>query len=295
MKDLRFLLMLSLPALLFSACLSIGGGISMFDAFDTVVFIAQTAESIQKSTEELTPENEYYIGRAVAATIFGQYKPYTDARANAYVNNVGVSLAYQSNRPETYGGYHFQILDSDDINAFAAPGGIILITRGLIECAQSEDELAAILAHEVGHVVLEHGLKTIKQSRQTAAITDAAVRAGKQLGGTELREVTNLFGDSIGDVMKQMVNAGYSREWEKDADHESVVILKQAGYDPMALVRVLEVMDTRLKPGGLDFSKTHPDPKDRIRDVKGFIGQYEEPGPAPVAREKRFQAELRLN
>ena len=102
---------------------------------------------------------------------------------------LGQSLAQFSERPETFGGYHFLALDSAEINAFAAPGGLILVTRGLLDCCQTEDELAAVLAHEIGHVEKQHGLRAIRTGRLNSALTILAVEAGKNLAGEQLAEV----------------------------------------------------------------------------------------------------------
>lgn len=120
--------------------------------------VQRVAGAAQRATAEITPRQEYYIGRAVAATILKQYRPWNHPAANAYVNKVGQSLALVSDAPQTFGGYHFLVLDSPEINAFAAPGGLILVSRGLLACCGSEDELAAVLAHEISHVQLKHGL-----------------------------------------------------------------------------------------------------------------------------------------
>ena len=106
--------------------------------------INRTTRAVTKTFEDITPEQEYYIGRTVAATVLLGYKPLPTAGLNDYVNRVGQSLSQFSTRPETFGGYHFLVLDSADINAFAAPGGLILVTRGLLDCCQTEDELAAV-------------------------------------------------------------------------------------------------------------------------------------------------------
>jgi predicted Zn-dependent protease len=254
--------------------------------------INKSVQAVGKTFEDITPEQEYYIGRAVAAVIFSTYPPYQSAKANDYVNLLGQSLALASERPETYGGYHFQILDSDQINAFAAPGGLILVTRGLLRCAENEDEAAAILAHEIGHVVKEHGLQAIKTSRLTTALTSVALTAAETAGPEELSELTSVFGDSIGDITSTLVNSGYSRTLESEADHQAVAILRQAGYDPAALVKMLQVMEKKLSPGGLDFAKTHPDPKDRIADVQSVLSEAAPAAAAPAQRQTRYKTAL---
>lgn len=248
--------------------------------------------SSEKASEKITPEQEYYIGRSVAATILTTYKPYEqDAAALRYLNVLGQSLALSSAKPETFGGYHFSILDTDEINAFAAPGGLIVVSRGLLRCCRTEDALAAVLAHEVGHVEREHGLNAIEKGRRTAFLTTLAVTAGKSLGGDQLAELTKNFEGTITDITKTMVNSGYSRQSEFEADASAIRILKAVGYNPDGLVDMLDQMQKRLKPGDHGFGATHPAPKDRIEAARKLIGNPV-PISAPAARQQRFQAAM---
>jgi predicted Zn-dependent protease len=254
--------------------------------------INRTAKAVDKSAEDITPEQEYYIGRAVAAKILGTYAPYPEKGPNDYINKAGAALALYSDRPETFGGYHFLILETPAINAFASPGGLILVSRGLLRCTENEDEVAAILAHEIGHVVKRHGLNAIKTSRLNDALTSAALTAGELAAPEEMAKLTETFGDSINDITSTLVNSGYSRAQESEADHQAVVILQRAGYDATAMVRMLEIMKKKLKPGGMDFSKTHPDPADRIKDVKSALKGYTPPSAPPAERLARYRAAL---
>jgi predicted Zn-dependent protease len=227
----------------------------------------------------------------VGATILAQYRPYTESGPTEYLNLLGRTLSFASERPETFGGYHFLILDSQEINAFAAPDGLIFVSLGLLACADSEDTVAAILAHEIAHVVKQHGLQAIKKSRVTSALTSVAIASAQTAGSDELAKLTTVFEDSIGDITATLVNNGYSRAFEKEADLMAVQILERVGYDPNALVRMLEVMETRLEPGGLDFAKTHPDPVVRIAEIRKVLA--EAPTPPPQAeREARYQVAL---
>jgi len=255
--------------------------------------IRKAGAALAKTFEDLTPEQEYWIGRSVAATVMGQYRPADRDALNQYVNLVGQSLAFFSDRPETFRGYHFLVLDSDDINAFAAPGGLIFVTRGMLRLCRSEDALAAVLAHEIGHVQGRHGLRAIDRSRLTSALTVLAVEGGKHLGSKDLAEVTKAFEGSIGDVSKTLMNSGYSRALEAEADAAAVTILRRAGYDPWALIDMLTEMKKQLKPGGLDFAKTHPDPAVRVAAVrKSLTSSAVDAAPSP-ARNRRFEQALR--
>ncbi|HPF99260.1 MAG TPA: M48 family metallopeptidase [Kiritimatiellia bacterium] len=249
--------------------------------------INKSAAAVEKTFQDITPEQEYYIGRAVAATVLGAYKPFDKDTANAYLNELGQTLAMASDKPETFGGYHFLVLDTDEINAFAAPGGLILVSRGMIRCCKSEDALAAVLAHEIGHVQNEHGLRAIKKGRLTSALTVLAMESAKNLAGNDLAEVTKAFEGSISDITGTMMNSGYARNLERDADAAAVTIMKRVGYNPEALVEMLEEMQKNWKPDGPGFAKTHPTPESRIADIKKMITNAA-PVAKPAERQKRF-------
>jgi predicted Zn-dependent protease len=253
--------------------------------------IRKSGRAVARSFEDFTPEQEYYIGRTVGAMIMKQYRPYTDKTALIYINTLGQTLARFSDLPETFGGYHFLILDSDEINAFAAPGGLIFVTRGMLRCCRNEDAVAAVLAHEIGHVQEKHGLQAIKKSRITSALTIIGMESAKQLGGQELSDLTRIFEKSISDVTATLVNNGYSRSFEREADRSAITILQRVGYNPLALVDMLEVMEKRLEPGGPDFARTHPPPKSRISDIRN-MADITRQLQTPRTRQARFQAAL---
>lgn len=253
--------------------------------------LQKSGAAVARSFEEFTPEQEYYIGRTVGTMVLQKYPPYNNQAATTYINTLGQVLARASDLPETYGGYHFMIQDSSEINALAAPGGLIFVTRGMLRCCRHEDAVAAVLAHEIGHVQLKHGLQAIKKSRVTAALTTLGVEGAKTFGGEELAQLTETFEDSITDITNTMINNGYSRGFERQADQSAVTILKRVGYDPNGLTDMLKVMDKRLKPGRIDFAKTHPSPHNRIADIEQMVGNVA-PVRSPKARQRRFQRAL---
>lgn len=254
--------------------------------------INRTASAAGKAFEQITPEQEYYIGRSVAASLLGQYKAAELKAANAYLNLLGQTLATQSDKPETFGGYHFAIMDSDEINAFAAPGGLILVSRGLLRCCQSEDAVAAVLAHEIGHVQAEHGLRAIKKSRLTSAFTILAAEGAKNLGSEQLAQLTTAFEGTITDITGTLINSGYSRTLESEADAAAITIMQRTGYNPTALKQMLEQMHARMPADDKGFGKTHPDPQDRIKDIALLlegVGAVEK----QAARQKRFEKAMK--
>jgi predicted Zn-dependent protease len=252
--------------------------------------IRKSSTAVGQAFTDITPEQEYYIGRAVGATLLDRYRPFDRAAVNRYLSQIGRTLALSSELPETFGGYHFLVLDSDEINAFAAPGGLIFVSRGMLRCCRNEEEVAAVLAHEIGHVQLRHGLQAIKKSRLTSALTIIGTEGAKQFGGKELAELTSAFEGSIQDVTTTLVNNGYSRAFEREADKAALTILARTGYDPGALASMLAEMGRRLKPGGADFARTHPDPEDRIAEL---TSSGRRPADADIKlRRERFQGQL---
>jgi predicted Zn-dependent protease len=285
----RFLLLAAL-VMAVAACSSMDLSVG------NVVALGQGVQQVQQANQtEFTPEQEYYIGRAVAANLLSTRKVYDNKAATDYLNVLERALVIYSDRPETFGGYHVLIMDSDEINAFAAPGGLILVTRGLLRCATTEDGIAAILAHETSHIVLKHGLNAIAKSRQTAAWKNLGVAVANTAGGSNVQELTSIFKDSIADITNTLVNNGYSRDLELQADQMALKIMAGAGYDPQAFDAMLKVMEKKEKPGGLDFTKTHPAPKIREDAVEKTLGT--EPAvtvttDAAAARQARYKAAL---
>lgn len=253
--------------------------------------IRRSARAVVRSAEEFTPEQEYYIGRSVGAVVLGKYKPYDRDPVNRYVNLLGQTLAQASDWPEIFAGYRFLVLDSDEINAFATPGGHIFVTRGLLRCCRSEDALAAVLAHEIGHINLRHGMQAIEKARVTEALTTIAAEGAKSLGSQEVASLTRTFEGTIADITATLINRGYARTSEYEADRAAVALLRRVGYDPNALVAMLTVMQTNLRPGGADFARTHPAPADRIAEIRKSL-PARSAAPPPAARQQRFETLL---
>jgi predicted Zn-dependent protease len=253
--------------------------------------INRSVAAVEKSFQDLTPEQEYYIGRAVAATLLSTYPPLDDPQANAYLNQLGQTLALASDQPETFGGYHFLLLDSDELNAFACPGGLILVTRGLVRCCGSEDALAAVLAHEIGHVQGKHGVRAIKKSRLTSALTIIGAEGARTFGSEEVAKLAEDLEGSVQDVTQALVVGGYSRDLEREADHAAVTIMDRIGYNPRGLEVMLKEMGKSWNPSGPGFARTHPSPADRLKDVgPSFAGRG--PVAAPAPRTQRFGTAL---
>jgi len=254
--------------------------------------LVKSAEAVEKSFADITPEQEYYIGRAVGATIISSYSVYDNEEANRFVNVLGKSVARFSDMPETFRGYHFLVLDTDEISAFATPGGFIFLSRGMIRLCKTEDDLAAVIAHEVGHIQHKHAVKAIKSSRLTSAFTIIGLSAAKELVGPDLAKVTEAFEGSITDITKTMTQGGYARGQEREADRAAITILKRMGYKQESLINVLERMGAALETDTRGFGSTHPPASARIKDLKAIVDDTGTPVPTSV-RQKRFDGLLK--
>jgi beta-barrel assembly-enhancing protease len=246
----------------------------------------RTGSAIKKASEDLTDEQEYFVGRAVAAQIFGKYEPSKDAELNRYVRKLGQAVAMVSDRPETFNGYRFIVLETKEPNAFAAPGGFVFITKGLIAMTRSEDELAGALAHEVAHVNLKHGLGTISSARKGEVVGIILAEAGKNSGVGYVSKLTGLFEGMITDVSKTLLSKGYSRDSELAADALGAEIAKRAGYDPRGLSRMIARLGS--VPSKIGMLKTHPSPQERVQKLSSVAtpGAYR----SSSARDQRFKA-----
>lgn len=282
-------------ALLFLSIISFGLGdivdIVESDELESAVTVYQ---AFDEANREITATEEYYIGRAVAANILASSTPMLNWDAVQYVNKIGSVIAGFSPVPFTYGGWHFMILDDNTINALSCPGGIVLINKGLCDLAQNEDELAAILAHEVAHITLQHGIQSVEKAKLTSAWTTLGREGAEQLGSDDVQELSENYGAVVDDITMNLVTKGYSRESEQQADSLAVHIMARAGYDPGALAEMLERMDRLPGNSGPGFWQTHPAPSDRAQWVLEEIEACElaSPGTEEITvRTARFLAE----
>jgi len=227
------------------------------------------------SQEELTPEDEYYLGRAVAANILAAYEPYTaDPELTRYLNRICQTIVINSVQPAIFKDYSVIVLDSQEFNAFASPGGHIFVTRFLVETATSEDMLATVIAHELAHVMLKHSASIIDDFRLNDEMAALAEKARDLSGNTEAATRLMSFRNSVSAVIDALFKNGYSQAQEFEADMEAVALLAAAGYYPGALVEMLKLLQ-KVQPSQKEgFSATHPSPEQRIANVAGWVDRY---------------------
>lgn len=218
------------------------------------------AKSAGRAGTEIGEKEEIEIGREMAAMLLGAAPLAADERLQRYVNRVGRWLAAQTERPNL--PWQFGVLEAPQLNAFAAPGGFVFITRGLLERMRSEAELAGVLAHEIVHVVRKHHLRAIQKNAQTALAADAlslALQDSRSPG----REKLIAFGI-------EMYSRGLDKSDELEADRLGVVIAARGGYDAYGLpvmLQVLQAMNPEDSGLALMF-KTHPAPAERLEALE---------------------------
>ena len=291
----RLLLLFAFCALPLAACAAVLNALEEATDENTAEGkLVRSANRARKGFQDLDPSEEHFIGRSVAAQILAMpaYQVADDAKLTAYVERIGHGLVATNDKVRRpFLDYRFAVLATDEVNAFACPGGLILVSRGLIAKTTSEDELAAILAHEIAHVTLRHGVAAIQKANLAQAFTYLVGGAAQAaMTQEDLDKLTNLFDGSIDDIVQTLITNGYSRESEAEADALGREFLATTGYDPQGLERVLHHMEGEGGHGGM-FA-THPAPKDRIASLgapKPFTGDTK----ALAARQKRYAAALK--
>jgi predicted Zn-dependent protease len=252
--------------------------------------VLETGEKIRGTFADITEEEEYYIGRSVAALILAKYPVYENEAVTRYLNTVGNAVSAFSDRPEIYAGYHFLVLDSEEVNALSAPSGFIFVTKGLLRRCRDEEMLALILAHEVGHVTGKHGLQAIKKSRLAELFTFVGTEAVQRYGPEQIARLTNLFEGALSDIVEQLIERGYDRKYEYDADAMAVAYGSRTGYEPGGIVRFLETMVNDTSPAaGRGWFKTHPTAEQRIDRINREIGSLKTAPRIDEVRTKRLK------
>lgn len=211
---------------------------------------------------EQTEAEEIAAGDAVTAMYLGSAPLVADNKVQRYVNAIGKRVASKSNRPDL--PWSFGVIETESINAFAAPGGKVLITKGLFQMLDTEDELAWVLGHEVAHVDREHHWKLIKRQKligQGADLAATQVDTGSALGEAAF--------DMVKDFLKKMISSGIDRGGEYEADVDGVYLSTAAGYDSTAGLAVLDKLSEAAGGSG-DVSflyQTHPTAEDRTNHI----------------------------
>jgi len=208
-------------------------------------------------------EEEIALGREIAGNLLGAAPLVKDEALQKYVNSVGRWVASQSERSDL--PWHFGVIESDDLNAFAAPGGYIMITKGLYRKMNNEAQLAGVLGHEIGHVVAKHQLKVLQKQQ--------LLNLGASFLSKKIGKDNKVISKAIGSGA-EISARGLDKEAEFEADRLGLSYATRSGYEPFGLTDILQIMG---QTGKNDSSvallfKTHPHPDERLASLGDAIG-----------------------
>lgn len=282
MKGLK--LVLGLVVLLITACSGmVINGVDFGKAMDI------SAKAF--SSGDLSEKNERNMGAQMVAIVLGSAPVHSNKELQSYVNRVGYWVALHSERPKLE--WQFAVVDTSAVNAFAMPGGFIVVTSGMLDLLSNEAELAAVLAHEIAHVNNRHYLKAMEKMESLSLASDIAFFAGdvyQANRGDNNREFyrNKAVAKKLLNTTAELYSKGLERGDEFEADSHAVTLVARAGYDPYAVAHVLQKLaslstdDSNLQ---LLFN-SHPKPDDRIDSVQATFDQLSLSQGAVI--EKRF-------
>jgi predicted Zn-dependent protease len=244
--------------------------------------LIDTVKSVGQATTEITEQQEAQIGKEYAALLVGAAPLFDNADVQRYVNRVGRWLSLNAERPDL--NWRFGVLDSDNINAFATPGGYVFVTKGLLARLRSEAELAGVLAHEITHVVRKHHLTALRKGAGMQAGANILAEFAAQRGSNQAVSERLISG------VKEVMLRGLDKDEEFEADRMGVVIAGRAGYDPYGLPAVLQMLQAmNPQDSGLALLfATHPAPDARLDTLERVMGARLDRFAAQPAVTERF-------
>lgn len=224
--------------------------------------LAAFAQNYKPGFNIFSPQQDYEIGRQSALSANRQLRTSTDAR----VTRIGKRLAARA--PGTRFPYEFRVVEDGSINAFALPGGFIYINCGALQAARSEDEVAAVLAHEIAHVSLRHGTNQASK----AYIAQAGLGlVGSLLGGRTNSGLGQVMG-TIGGFGLNTLFLKYGRTAEQQADSLGMQMMRRAGYNPRGMIAFLQTIQRHSGGRSVEFLSSHPNPSNRIARLERQLG-----------------------
>jgi beta-barrel assembly-enhancing protease len=241
-------------------------GVSLFSYFSSRQDNPVTGET---QYIDITPDQEIAMGLQAAPEMEAEFQG-EDPNQNdqATVDQVGNTIVQNSPAGQTPYQYDFHLLaDTQTVNAFALPGGQVFITRALYDLLQSQGELAGVLGHEISHVVARHSAEQIAKTKLTDGLTGAAV-----IATYDPNNPSSANSAQIAMLIGQMINLKYSRDDELEADKYGVCFMKDAGFDPNGMIKVMQVLQSLDQGGNTpEFFSTHPNPASRITRIQEAI------------------------
>ncbi len=227
------------------------------------------------NASNIVEEQEVQFGQNMSAVLLGTRPLYENEAINVYVNQVGMWLASNSSRPEL--AWQFGVINSSAINAFAAPGGFVFITSGMLMQLENEAQLAAILAHEIIHVTEQHHLNAIKDEAFRGAVTETLFVSAEayqaNTGSKNENKHYTAWANKITSMAQDLYAKGLDRDDELQADQYGIRLLAKSGYDPFAFIDNLQVLQSIAADDSslALLYKTHPAPEQRLQALAGQL------------------------
>lgn len=289
MKSLPFFrssVLVLATAILCTSCGNVSGlKVGNFDVMKTL----KVAEDTHNAIAPLSEADEISLGEGIASNLLGLAPLLNDREVQAYVNRVGRWLSMHSERPDL--PWTFAVIDSDEVNAFAAPGGYIVITKGMLLKMRSEAELAGVLGHEIAHVLRKHHLTAMQTANARSAFKGglSLIGSAKNYSPT----VLNLLSGGT-----EIYSRSLDKEDEFESDRMGVVLAARAGYDPFGLPAMLLTLQSinNKDPGMQLLFQTHPKLSDRLNELDKVMGKdFERFDNLPNAQARFSKVTARLN
>jgi len=257
-------------------------GAAMASGLD-VQALTGNMKRLRQATQQMPLSEERAIGRGMAERLMGASPPVKDARVQRYVNRVGLWVAEGSQRPHLT--WTFGVLDTPAVNAFAAPGGFVFITRGLFLLLNNEGELAVVLGHEIAHVTERHHLEALAQDARVGITADLVASAAR--GNLDRGQLAQMIRAGA-----RLYALGLKRQDEFQADRIGIALAARAGYDPWTFMDTLTTLQAVHPdaPAMALQSKTHPSPQERRAHLLGELDQDFGQGDPGARPETRFDA-----
>ena len=227
----------------------------------------------------MTLQQERELGEKVLQEVRSRWPLVQDRSVNEYISRIGKRI-FQKIEPQPF-HYRFFVLNTPDVNAFAVPGGLVFINSGLILLVESEDELAGVICHEIGHVAARHIAKQSEKGQKLSLAALGAIIAAIFVGGQAAGALTTATM-----AASQTAMLKYSREDEEEADYLGLKFMRQAGYDPHGMLTMLKKFRRISGPAFSDppaYLLTHPAPEERIADLEIQLVRYPQENSVPKA------------
>lgn len=245
-----------------------------------LISCATTGPGGKQSLIIIPTSQEVSIGEGMAQQVEEQEKVLPDSAWQSYITEIGTRIVAVCDRKDI--DYHFTVIESDVVNAFAAPGGYVYFYTGLLRSMDNEAELAAVMAHEISHVVARHGIKRLQASLGVALAYEL------------------VFGKKQSEVLATAVNVGmglafadYSRDNEREADNFGIYYMVKAGYDPQGAIGMFEQLAKLGDAGSSNIfeklARSHPETQERIQNARDEIKQMQPLPSGLVLNQDRYQ------